>query len=134
MFSDYYLFEPGTVLSGGGKTAYKKYTPFYNAVIHKKVDHPSTKHIKNFARAQVHDQISLKEALDTFTAPNQEILVNGGRTIGIQRLKTTFREQKLYDSHRDFLLKIRRFYQRILSLDVSRCVRHIAYFLILVLG
>jgi deoxyribodipyrimidine photo-lyase len=105
MFSDYYLFEPGTVLSGAGKTAYKKYTPFYNAVIHKKVDPPSTKKIKNFTRRQVHGQISLNEALATFAKPNQEILVNGGRSIGIQRLKTTFREHKTYDAHRDFFIE-----------------------------
>lgn len=105
MFSDYYLFEPGSVLSGAGKTAYKKYTPFYNAVIHKKVDPPSTKKINNFTRRQVPGQISLVDALNTFTKPNQEILVNGGRSIGIQRLKATFREQKTYDTHRDFFIE-----------------------------
>ena len=37
MFSDYYLFEPGTIVSGTGN-AYKKFTPFYEAVLHHSVE------------------------------------------------------------------------------------------------
>ena len=32
-YSDYYLFEPGSILSEGSGEAYKKYTPFYNRVV-----------------------------------------------------------------------------------------------------
>jgi len=107
MFSDYYLFEPGTILSGAGKAAYKKYTPFYNAVVHKKVDAPNNKKIGNLTRGQanVHGKISLTSALEQFTKPNANVMVHGGRTLGIQRLKTAFREQKTYDKHRDFFIE-----------------------------
>jgi len=106
MFSDYYLFEPGTVLSGG-KTAYKKYTPFYEAVVHKKVDAPTSKKIKNFTKTakQMTNAITLEHAAKLFTKPNVDILVHGGRAAGLLRLKLVAKTQHKYDAKRDFFIE-----------------------------
>jgi deoxyribodipyrimidine photo-lyase len=105
MLSDYYLYEPGTINSG--KSAYKKYTPFYTNVLHKAVDEPRTTKINNFTKTSINieNQISLDQAFDRFTKDNQHILVHGGRTMGLQRLKTAIREQKKYDEKRDFFIE-----------------------------
>ena len=106
MFSDYYLFEPGTVLSGG-KTAYKKYTPFYEAVAHKKVDSPSSKKIKNLTKTakQLTSDITLDHAMQLFTKPNTDILVSGGRSAALLRLKLVAKTQTKYDDKRDFFIE-----------------------------
>lgn len=44
-FDDYVLFPPGSVVTGTG--AYKKYTPFLNAVQHLKVEKPNHYSVKN---------------------------------------------------------------------------------------
>ena len=61
MFSDYYLFEPGKIFSGTG-TAYKKFTPFYEAVLHHSVESPNTRKITNFSRARLGSQYSINNA------------------------------------------------------------------------
>uniref|UniRef100_A0A6C0DB32 Photolyase/cryptochrome alpha/beta domain-containing protein n=1 Tax=viral metagenome TaxID=1070528 RepID=A0A6C0DB32_9ZZZZ len=105
MFSDYYLYEPGTIKSG--KAAYKKYTPFYTNVLHKVVDEPRTAKINNFTKTTTKQDhhISLDQAFSRFTKNNPEILVHGGRSLGVQRLKTAIREQKKYDEKRDFFIE-----------------------------
>ena len=105
MFSDYYLYEPGTIKSG--KTAYKKYTPFYTNVLHRAVDDPRTTKINNFTKTSINidNHISLDQAFARFTKSNQEILVHGGRSMALQRLKTAIREQKKYDEKRDFFIE-----------------------------
>lgn len=108
MFSDYYLFEPGTIVSGTGN-AYKKFTPFYEAVLHHSVESPNTRKITNFSKAgsgaHVTSQISLKYAFMHFTKNNPEILVHGGRSRGIQQLKQAVREQKHYVDTRDYFIE-----------------------------
>ena len=105
MFSDYYLYEPGTINSGTNvhATAYKKYTPFYLKVIHMKPLSPSPKKINNLKSTTklLSNEISLKSAMEKFTHPNPYILVNGGRTEGIKRLKIAVQQQKHYDENRD---------------------------------
>lgn len=105
MFSDYYLYEPGTIKSG--KTAYKKYTPFYTNVLHKAVDKPRTTKINNFAKTSINidNHISLDQAFARFTKDNSQILVHGGRSMALQRLKLAIREQKKYDEKRDFFIE-----------------------------
>ena len=105
MFSDYYLYEPGTIKSG--KAAYKKYTPFYTNVLHKAVDEPRTTKINNFTKTTIklEHKISLDQAFDHFTKNNQQILVHGGRPMALQRLKMAIREQKKYDEKRDFFIE-----------------------------
>jgi deoxyribodipyrimidine photo-lyase len=105
LFSDYYLYCPGTIKSS--KTAYKKYTPFYRAVIHKPVAVPNTNTISNFSRTSksLHKQITIQSAFKNFTKPNPNILVHGGRSLGIQRLKAAQKQQKHYDKQRDFFIE-----------------------------
>jgi deoxyribodipyrimidine photo-lyase len=105
MFSDYYLYEPGTIKSG--KAAYKKYTPFYTNVLHKAVDEPRTTKINNFTKTTTKQdhKISLDQAFERFTTNNPEILVHGGRSMALQRLKMAIREQKKYDEKRDFFIE-----------------------------
>ena len=68
LFPDYYLFEPGTVVSGQGKTAtaYKKYTPFYDFVIEKtsSIEKPISKKITNLLR-KLTEQKRINEAVTT---------------------------------------------------------------------
>jgi deoxyribodipyrimidine photo-lyase len=49
MFSDYYLYEPGTINTGTGvkSSAYKKYTPFYLKVAHMNPLPPSMAKVNN---------------------------------------------------------------------------------------
>jgi deoxyribodipyrimidine photo-lyase len=49
-YSDYYLYEPGTIKTDTSNVAYKKYTPFYRAVLDKNVDMPNNKKISNFSQ------------------------------------------------------------------------------------
>ena len=105
MFSDYYLYEPGSINTGSGKgtNAYKKYTPFYLKVIHINPLGPSLKKIQNLKgnRKDLKHQISLHSAMSKFTKINPEILVHGGRSAGIQRLRMAIQNQKQYDENRD---------------------------------
>jgi deoxyribodipyrimidine photo-lyase len=105
MFSDYYLYEPGTITTGGGG-AYKKYTPFYMNVVHKNPRTPSLKRVTNFKEpiGQIKHRITLKDAMKKFTTINPDILVNGGRSNGIARLKYACLHQKDYDEERDFFV------------------------------
>jgi deoxyribodipyrimidine photo-lyase len=105
MFSDYYLYEPGTIKSG--KAAYKKYTPFYLNVLHKKVDELHNTKINNFKKytEKIENQITLEQAFEQFTDRNEKILVHGGRSLALQLLKKAVREQKKYDEKRDFFIE-----------------------------
>lgn len=104
MFSDYYLFEPGTVISSGSNEAYKKYTPFYQEVIHYPVKLPIKTTSYHFAKSNIvfENQISLEVAFSKFTENNPNILVHGGRFEGLQRLRTALQMQEKYDENRDF--------------------------------
>jgi deoxyribodipyrimidine photo-lyase len=104
MSQDYYLYEPGTILSSDH--AYKKYTPFMEAVLHQKVEEPIKKIPKNLVStgSRFHNKISLKEAANNFTKPNPVILVHGGRSNGLQKLKLACREQSKYDVQRNMFI------------------------------
>lgn len=105
MFSDYYLFEPGTIKSGG-KDVYKKYTPFYDAVINMKINNPLGEHVKNIVKnsPKMDNIITLDKARSLFTKENPTILVNGGRIEALKKLKTALTEQKKYDETRDYFI------------------------------
>jgi deoxyribodipyrimidine photo-lyase len=108
-YSDYYLYEPGSIKTGTAHsgTAYKKYTPFYNAVIDLPVESPKLNKLFNLAKIRIYPseyKISLKEAMERFTKINENILVHGGRTHGKKRLKLALREQVHYDDTRDFFI------------------------------
>lgn len=103
-FSDYYLFEPGTIQTGQGGY-YKKYTPFYDEAMRHKIEKSNmTYKISNISKKTFADTITIDRALDTFVSNiNDDILVHGGRTEGIRRLKGATREQNQYDDKRDTL-------------------------------
>jgi deoxyribodipyrimidine photo-lyase len=104
-FSDYYLFEPGSVLTGQ-KGYYKKYTPFYEEVMHhhKPEKANMTYKINNFSKPRMENIITLEEAFRHFSnKPNKNILVHGGRTEGLRRLHVAIKQQKYYSEHRDNL-------------------------------
>jgi deoxyribodipyrimidine photo-lyase len=107
MFADYYLYEPGSVKTIGNDDAYKKYTPFYRAVLHKSVESPSTKRATNLTKTNIRLQskLSLADAFTKFTNNNPDILVHGGRKAGIQKIKKAVREQHKYDDKRDFFIE-----------------------------
>lgn len=104
MFSDYYLYEPGTILSG--KEAYKKYTPFYERVLPESVETPKGGFIGNLAQpdATLPNTLSLGKAKEHFVRENAHILVRGGRKHALVRLRTALREQHDYDETRDFFM------------------------------
>jgi deoxyribodipyrimidine photo-lyase len=101
--SDYYLYEPGTVLVESSQNAYKKYTPFYNTVLKKSVSSPVIKRKIPFeiVKTNLKYTISLKDAMSRFVKINPDILVNGGRTNAKNKLIDALRDQGLYDRTRD---------------------------------
>jgi deoxyribodipyrimidine photo-lyase len=106
MFSDYYLFEPGTIKSGKGPSAkaYKKYTPFYDVVIGNSVEKPTNQKINNFTKDSSISNMTIKMAFSKFTKNNPDILVHGGRKKALERLRLGCKEQKKYDEERDFFV------------------------------
>jgi deoxyribodipyrimidine photo-lyase len=103
-YCDYYLFEPGSILTGSG-TAYKKYTPFYNEAIKLPViQRQSVRSISIDASPALPYEILLPDALNMFSKPNAEILVRGGRQLALAKLKKACKDQTEYDSRRDFFI------------------------------
>jgi deoxyribodipyrimidine photo-lyase len=104
-FADYYLYEPGTILTG--KTAYKKFTPFYEKVLKHSVEEPvyATKSLlSRLAKTTIsyENKITLKDALSKMVkTPNTQILVRGGREEAIKRLRDALKSQSKYEKLRD---------------------------------
>lgn len=103
---DYYLHEPGTILSGGG-TPYKKFTPYYHACLKKQVQLPTKAHKIKFKASSAHlsNVISLATAFSKFVKENKDILVHGGRPDAIKRLKTALKTQTHYAKTHDEVAK-----------------------------
>jgi len=102
-FQDYYLYEPGTILTGSN-TCYKKFTPFYNKALKISVDKPASipkqklsikfvtlGHSTSFNEMSIHYKV------------NENTLVSGGRTNGLKQLKETIKTQQKYDQTRNTL-------------------------------
>ena len=104
-YEDYYLYPPGTVTTGSG-TPYKKYTPFYDAVLKRKVQPVSKSTRLSLASTtqSFKNAISLQTAFHKYASKNTDILVHGGRTNALLKLKNGLREQKEYDDTRDFFI------------------------------
>ena len=102
--SDYYLYEPGSILVDSSQQAYKKYTPFYNAVIKKPVLKPVYKRSFPFSTTKIDSKynISLDDAMRKFVKINSNILVNGGIKLAKTRLLIAVKNQEKYDNTRDF--------------------------------
>lgn len=128
--SDYYLYEPGTVKTVAG-SYYKKFTPFYDAVLPIIVDTPKKTAAKHLARTPElgtsggirglsgyglsskdkasipishPKKITLQRAIDLFCkgiAPGR--MVEGGRKNALVMLRRALATQSDYDNTRDFL-------------------------------
>lgn len=103
-YSDYYLYEPGSIIVDSSRQAYKKYTPFYNAVINIPVTKPVKKRSFSFAIIDTGSdyKITLTDALKRFVNVNPNILVHGGSKNAKLKLVLALRDQKKYDESRDF--------------------------------
>jgi len=104
MSSDYYIYEPGTILNSTG-TPYQKFTPYYDTVISIKPPLPQIFRMNkiNFAGNNAStDSISLEEAMTKFTKTNIYILSHGGRSNALDVLKTAIKTQKNYSKTHDF--------------------------------
>jgi deoxyribodipyrimidine photo-lyase len=96
MVEDYYLHEPGSVLSGS-KEPYQKFTPFYNACRSKKIESPmALRNVKFIKTTYNKRKISLDRATTAFTQKNPEILVRGGRAQAILSLTRAKKNMKHY--------------------------------------
>jgi len=104
---DYYLYKPGSIKTGTGGF-YKKYTPFYNTAIDKKVKPIDSQKITNFSKTLLKgmksQEITLDLAFKRFTQMNENILVRGGRGFGLKRLSAALKEQNKYREKRDLLI------------------------------
>ena len=103
MTSDYYLYEPGTILNATGHP-YQKFTPYYNTVKTIKPPTPRLLHINKLPFVSRNIQslsISLHEAMSKFTKINIHILSHGGRKHGLEVFKTALKTQKHYIKTRD---------------------------------
>jgi deoxyribodipyrimidine photo-lyase len=106
--NDYYLHEPGTILSEGSGEAYKKYTPFYNRALLLPIMPIQKMKLNNLVHVKKRDiknTISLDNAYKRFTSDNPEILVRGGRKKGVIKLKSALNTQNRYKDTRDFFSK-----------------------------
>jgi deoxyribodipyrimidine photo-lyase len=110
-YHDYLLYEVGSVKNSSGEY-YKKFTPFYEAVIRRKVDAPIVfPRIKNkltrlakTTKRLLH-RFTLHTAMKQFVGErNPQLLVHGGRKLGVDRLKTAITEQRHYDEQRDYFV------------------------------
>ena len=103
-YPDYYLYEPGTVLVESSKNAYKKYTPFYNAVLNNRVSKPINVTSFPFSTSskKLKYKITLRDAMKQFVKVNDNILVRGGRVYAQEKLENALLKQRDYESTRDF--------------------------------
>lgn len=97
---DYYLYEPGTILSGQD-TPYTKFTPYYNKVISLPVSKPAYLRKYNFTKLQ-NSNITIFDAYLKYTTPNEHILVNGGRVNG-EKIVNNISTFKTYGNTRNDL-------------------------------
>ncbi len=109
MSQDYYLFEPGTVLTGSN-SAYKKFTPFYDEILKKhikNVQSPSTTKpgtLSIFPKFSPFPKQNLETLRKKFVKENLEILVRGGRSEGVRKLVHAVNTLTHYDETRDELI------------------------------
>jgi deoxyribodipyrimidine photo-lyase len=104
---DYYLHQPGTILTGGGKP-YQKFTPYYQSAMKKSVDQPvGIKKLKfNMKNITVANSITLPDALKKFVKQeNPDILVQGGRQNAVKMMRQAIKTQQHYSTTHNDLWK-----------------------------
>lgn len=110
---DGYLFEPGTVTTGG-KKAYQKYTPFYEAVVRRRVPAPISITSRQYSKLKPGDgediaaskKITLAEAKKKFVSASYhpgEDAPKGGRKEAASQLRSALTRLGDYPSKRDYL-------------------------------
>jgi deoxyribodipyrimidine photo-lyase len=104
--SDYYLYEPGTIKTGSG-SYYKKFTPFYDAVLPIQVPkptNPSKTLLSHLASCNHNGKITINRAIEQFgKGESPKRMVQGGRTNALAMLRRGLTTQGKYDATRDFL-------------------------------
>ena len=110
--TDYYLYEPGTIFSSSGKEPYKKFTPYYEECKRHKLDLPVKYKTISFSKKSGDLEglkiINLNDALQKFVGSkgeNLDILVHGGRELGLLKLNKSFLSQKKYSTTRNDMSK-----------------------------
>ena len=105
--SDYYLYEPGTIVAAGNKP-YKKFTPFYEKVLHMPVNKIQKRKPENLAKyyGETPGKISLNDAIERIlhSKSNPSKMVMGGRSEALKLLSSGLKTQSHYDNTRDFLI------------------------------
>ena len=108
MFHDYYINEPGTILSGSNKV-YQKFTPYYEkSIIDGEFKSPSKTIVKNLAKTTktLDKTITLSSAMDKYVGEeNENLVVRGGRTLGLSQLRKALTSTKNYKDDRDDMSK-----------------------------
>jgi deoxyribodipyrimidine photo-lyase len=103
MYQDYYLYEPGTIINKSGNV-YKVFTPFYETVLRLPVESSVTTRksvLKSHAYGAVHSQVNIPDVRRLIVKTNDDILVHGGRTLGLKRLRSIKELNKTYANTRD---------------------------------
>ena len=105
-YQDYYLCVPGEIMTGQN-TMYHKFTPFYEKMIaSKKIERPHKQDIRNLVEynAKLEYTISLSDAMTKFVGKiNPDLLVRGGRKLGVEQLQIACRKLQHYDDTRDIM-------------------------------
>lgn len=105
-YSDYYLYEPGTIKNGTGGY-YKKFTPFYNHVLSIDVNKPQkiiAKQLKCLVSCNSSHKLTISNAKVLFGKNGVvDRMVEGGRKNAINMLRKSINAQVHYDDTRDFL-------------------------------
>ena len=94
---DILLHKVGTIIKDDG-SAYQKFTPFYRKGLTYKVDKPKKNKYKNFENKKLKWEVDKMK----FYEENEEILVRGGRELGLKSLKNV-KEQMEYKEMRNCL-------------------------------
>lgn len=108
MFHDYYINEPGTILSGSN-TVYQKFTPYYEkSIIEGDFKNPSKVNLRNLSNTTktIEKTLTLENAMKKFVnKENDNLVVHGGRDLGLTQLKQALVRTKDYKDDRDDMSK-----------------------------
>ena len=108
MFHDYYINDPGTILSGSNK-AYQKFTPYYEkSIIEGDFKRPSRVDVNNLAKTtkSLEKTMTLEKAMNKYVdTQNEQLVVHGGRKLGLIQLRNALISTKDYKDDRDDMSK-----------------------------
>ncbi len=102
---DYLLFPPGSITTGSG-SAYRVYTPFYNATKGEKISKPNPLEHANRLMKKGQFKSLLSESGWDILQRNSQVSLSGprgGRTEGLRMLAEVQKTQRCYAECRDYL-------------------------------